>query len=256
MPDIDKLVDEINAINQQTNRKIIIILILIIILLGIGGYLGWRHYSNKLGDQISLNEAVTAKLEITEDKFGREVAKRQSYSSLNTKEFLKMTGLDSLSKELQSLVKENKALIKKGGNATLVTTSSELDKNTITNITYVNNDSFPTYDTRFFDDWLSYTIIAKKDTISLDFSLLNKFSVVVGNEPQGLFKKPKSYVTITNHNPYTKTTDIRTYNVKVPKPKRLGFGVNAGYGLHIGSAGISHGLNISVGINYNLIEIK
>lgn len=256
MTDVDKLLAEINANNQKTNRKIIIILIIIILLLGAGSYIAVNHYMNKADDEKALRDAALSELELSENALGQEVAKRQAYSTTNINSFLEASGLDSLSKELQKLVKQNKKLLKDGGSATSVTTSSEIDQSTTTNITYVNNDSFPTYDTRYLDDWLDYTIIAKKDSITLDFSLINSFDVVVGTEPQGFFKPDKPFVTITNKNPYTKTTDMRTYSVKMPKPKRLGIGVSAGYGFHVGSGGVSHGLNISVGLNYNIIELK
>jgi len=207
---------------------------------------------DKTKDITSLYSAVISELEISENKLGEEVAKREIIQTNNIKDFLQLqVGQDSILMELQGLVKEYKKILNKGGSATIYEGETNIDKSSITNITY-NNDSLPIYNSVFNDEWINYSIISKKDSTNLSLKVKNKYDIVIGFERTKIFKPKKPYVIVTNHNPYSMTKDLRTYQVKGYKPKRFGIGLSTGIGI---------GLNlkpqpyIGLGLNYSIIEL-
>lgn len=260
----EDMIERLNLENNKTNRKIIIALVIIILLLGAGAYVAITHYMQDAAEQKALGEAAQSKLIVTENKLGQETASRQAYETADNATFLALKNMDAETKKLQDLVRSYKKELKKGGSATVVTTETAVSETAVTTVIEDSTGCNPTYqvdiDDTLVDPWLAYKIVANRDSINFNFVLKNEFTVVVGQKQQkgfkGWFKDPKPFVDITNLNPYTKTKELRTYTVAVPKQKRLGIGVSAGYGLHMGSGGVSHGLNISVGLNYNLILIK
>jgi len=244
--------NQIVIVQEGKTSKLTLILIGIIILLLIGGGYVANTYREKANIAENLNESLNGKLVITKDKLGVETAKRQVIETASAKDFLALKdGLDALTIDLQQVVKDNKKLLKGQGSATIVEGETKVDKSTNTYITY-DNDSNAIYKSEFKDDWINYKIMATKDTVLLDYKQTNQFSVVVGSERQGLFKPKKPYVIIKDKNPYNNIVDVRTYQVKAPKDKKLGIGVSTGYSIN---SNFQIAPFIGVGLNYNIIEI-
>ena len=69
----------------------------------------------------------------------------------------------------------------------------------------------------------------------------------------GIDKSTKQYkAVITSDNPYLKITDIKSMKFDLPKPKKFGLGVFAGYGITVAGE-VRAAPMIGVGLNYNLI---
>lgn len=204
---------------------------------------------------IDMYKQSQSELQVIKNKDGTETAKNESISGVDIKDFVNAIFKDSAMIELQQLVKENNRNIKKGGSATNFGTQTTIDKSSTTYVTY-ENDSFPIYTSNYKDKWIDYTILASKDSIKLNQKIFNKYSLVVGREKVKvdgkLFKQWKPYSYVTNHNPYTSTETLKSYQVELDKPKRLGLGVNLGYSLT--PVGLLP--SIGIGLNYNVIELK
>lgn len=226
--------------------KDILLIILTILVL----FFGFSYYFNsqKLTENKSLLSSLNSKLELSKNKLGQEVAKREIIETYNTKMFTRMELQDSTLKDLQKLVKDNRKLIKNSGSATILEGETIIDNSTITNI-YQDKDSNVVYKSAFKNEWIDYTIMAKKDTTSLNLKFTNKYDIVLGYEKQGFFKKKKAYANVTNHNPYTKTKELRTYQVK-QKPQRFTIGLQVGYGI------TTDGLRGYIGVGGGLTLIK
>ena len=70
----------------------------------------------------------------------------------------------------------------------------------------------------------------------------------------GINKKTKKYIAVvTSENPYVKINDILSVKMDLPKPKRIGVGVQAGYGLILGDP-LKTAPYIGVGVSYNLFR--
>ena len=129
--------------------------------------------SDKAIDATNLYSAVISELEVSENKLGQEVAKREIIQTSNVKDFLQLqVGQDSLLMELQGLVKEYKKVLDKGGSATVYEGETNIDESSVTNVTYNNNDSLPTYTSIFDNEWIDYNIIAEKDSINLNSAFI------------------------------------------------------------------------------------
>lgn len=226
--------------------KDILLIVLTILVLFFGN--SYYFNSQKLTESTELLSSLNSKLELSENKLGQEVAKREIIETYNTKMFTRMELQDSTLKDLQKLVKDNRKLIKNSGSATILEGETIIDNSTITNI-YQDKDSNVVYKSTFKNEWIDYTIMAKKDTTSLNLKFINKYDIVLGYEKQGLFKKKKPYANVTNHNPYTKTKELRTYQVK-QKPQRFTLGLQAGYGI------TTDGLRGYIGVGGGLTLIK
>jgi len=228
---------------KDKTKNVLLIFLTVLLIIFVKNYFS---KSSQLNESKGLLTSLTSKLEISKNKLGQEVAKREVIETYNTKMFTRMELQDSTLKDLQKLVKDNRNLIKNFGSATILEGETTIDNSTITNI-YQDKDSNVLYKSKFNNEWIDYTIMARKDTTSLNLKFTNKYDIVLGYEKQGLFKKRKPYANVTNHNPYTKTKELRTYQVK-QKPQRFTLGVQAGYGITKGGlspyVGIGGGLTI------------
>ena len=192
--------------------------------------------------------AVNSEMVQYRDKYGREVAKREIIQTDRIKDFLNYKTSDSLLMELQEQVKSFKSQLKNNGSATIYEGETKVDKSTVTNVFY--SDSNFTYKSNFEDKWITYNIEANKDSTRLNLKVENKYNVVIGEERVSLFKR-KPFATVTNYNPYSKITDLRTYQVKTID-RKWGVGANVSYGV---SSDLEPRLYIGVGLNYNLIKL-
>lgn len=225
---------------------------IIIIVLGIALAILIKFYftkADKLEESQNLLDSSNSELILSKDKLGNEIAKREVMQTYNTKLFTSLKTQDSLIKELQVVVKDVRKQIKKGGSATMYEGETNVDQSTVTNIFQNTGDSLPTYKSEFNNEWLKYSINSSFDSTSLDLKVKNKYSIVLGSEKKNIFSKRVPFATITNYNPYSFTTDTRTYQVKM-KTKRFTFGVQAGYGITNSGLGPYFG----VGGGYTLLR--
>lgn len=162
--------------------------------------------------------------------------------------------------QLESLIKKNDTLTK------LVSKFKDIKSTTIINNTTtivgdtikINGDSIPCdfKPIRVTRDSIHYYFVG---TISPKFfsidslTIPNKQSIVIGKKKLGFLKGTEERVEILNSNPLIKTNTIENYVINKRK-KRIGIGPSIGYGLNVGSNGISKGTYIGVSAHYNVIS--
>ena len=200
---------------------------------------------------ISLNDT----LKTWKDKDSLSHAKIQIIETERTKDFLSLQSKDEEIIKLQKTVKQYEKQIKNQGSVTNFTSETKIiTKDSLVTDSVCGKCSF------YFSNsnpWFSVdasiypTKTPNQLSLSLDLKVKNEYSVIVGEEKQGLFRKPKPFVEVLNHNPYSETKSLRTYqvsnNVRV---KKFGIGPNISAGLN--DKGFSW--YIGFGLQYNLIR--
>ena len=178
------------------------------------------------------------------------VANIEVLTSENNKQFLKMKSQDTTILKLQAVVKDYKKKLQEPvTSATVISNTTSISGTIPTNIvpstTSVEKGGFPTYESNKTSKWIDLYIKAAHDSTHFDLKIRNEYSVVLG------YDKKKPFAEVTNYNPFTETTDMRTYSVFVPKPKRISLAAHVGYGI----VGAGFGPSITVGLSYDLINL-
>ena len=200
---------------------------------------------------ISLNDT----LKTWKDKDSLSHAKVQIIETERTKDFLSLQSKDEDIIKLQKTVKQYEKQIKNQGSVTnfasetkIITKDSLVTDSVCGKCSFYFSNSNPWYSV---DASIHPTETSNQVSLSLDLKVKNEYSVIIGEEKQGLFKKPKPFVEVLNHNPYSETESLKTYqvsnNVRV---KRFGIGPNISAGLD--DKGFSW--FIGFGLQYNLIR--
>ena len=231
--------------------------ILIIILLLLVGFFGYQYYntSQDLQEQVTLTEAANAKMETWRGKDGLNRAKIQALETRNSEAFLKMATNDSSILALQYAVKGMERYLRDQGSVTNFSTETGISTSSETEV--IPNDTlpeFPSYRSEFdLDGWVYGSTLATKDSTHLDLRVKNSYTLTVGVEPQGFLGmgKGKAFAEVKNLNPYSETTDLRTYQVTVPKQKKFGVGIIAGYGV---GGSLAPSLIVGVGVSWTPIK--
>ena len=200
---------------------------------------------------ISLNDT----LKTWKDKDSLSHAKVQIIETERTKDFLSLQSKDEEIIKLQKTVKQYEKQIKNQGSVTnfasetkIITKDSLVTDSVCGKCSFYFSNSNPWFSV---DASIYPTKTPNQLNLSLDLKVKNEYSVIVGEEKQGLFKKPKPFVEVLNHNPYSETENLKTYqvsnNVRV---KRFGIGPNISAGLD----GKGFSWFIGIGLQYNLIR--
>lgn len=213
-----------------------------------------RNYSEK-NNRLNLNESLKDSLETWKTKDSLHRARISAFESESKKDFLRLDAEnDSLVQRLQQVVAEYEKKLKANSSATVVTNEtnsqfSSSDTEVTDTITY-----FPKYYNKFnLDGWIYGNSLATKDSTTYNLTVVNKYDVVIGEEPQGFLGmgKPKTFAEITNHNPFTETKELRTYRVSTePKAFTLEVGPSLIFDPFSGS------VNIGVGVTYSIYKIR
>ena len=207
----------------------------------------------------SFYDASQDTIRFWKNKNGENVARIAVLSFERTEDFIRIKTKDDTIKKLQDLVAKYKKQLNNGGSATIIQTVTEYDTTYVSNI-HLDTIYFPT--ATLLDSvrnrWISshFGFINGNTTFSL--SVDNVYSVVIGEENRGLFKKTRTFAEVTNHNPYTKTKVLRTYQVAKKKQSHWGIGPNFSVSaipvLSEGSVGLQFLPTIGIGVQYNFIK--
>ena len=206
--------------NSQVSNVIMLFVIIFMSLL-----LYDSGLNNKSLEQ--LNQAKDDTLAIVFNKQGQQVA---SISILmgQRNDLLKLNASKDIALlKLQKLVENQKRII----SATVLSSTTKNNGTSVTTLTgssdTIRKDSliyiYPEYSTSFNDKWREVKILAGKDSIQWDVINYNEFQIVQRYERNGLFKPKTGIIEVTNLNPYTKTTELKTFTVKPPKQKAAFF---------------------------------
>ena len=198
------------------------IIVTVLALLCLGLYIRSNiNQKRKYKEIAQLYQVAQDSLVITRNKLGQEVAKIGVLQATNDKYFLKLQTNDVEIKHLQDVVKEEKKKRRDVEVALVITTNTNINlKDSIRNLItgYDTTDSVPTpvYEKEFKNEWVSGKVKLGLKQFELNQVIVNKYEIVVGDEPDGWFKK-KPYAQIVNLNPYSSTESMKVYqNTSVP----------------------------------------
>lgn len=197
--------------------------------------LGWLYNQerNDRKESEGFISALNAKMDTLTNAQGEFVAKMESFESRQTEAFTQLKINDSATKELQKTVKENNKYLRKQGSVTNFESESKVETTNPTEIVFKENDSLPTYDSKFnLDGWVYGDISAGPDTTALSLTYWDRYSVVVGREPTGFLGlgEGKPFAKITSSNPYNKIKTMKTFQVSVEPQPAFNYGIIGGYG--------------------------
>jgi hypothetical protein len=209
------------------------IIITVVAILCIGLYIQSTISQKKKYKEIAqLYKISQDSLIITRNKLGQEVTKTGVLQATNDKYFLQLQTNDADIKHLQDIVKEEKKKRRDVEVTLVLSTNTNIQlKDSIKNLIagYDTTDSVPTpvYEKTFKDEWVSGKVKLGLKQFELNQVIVNKYEIVVGDEPDGWFKK-KPYAQVTNLNPYGETKNLKVYqNISVPN----NIGVKVKYGI-------------------------
>ena len=231
----------------------------ILILLTISSILLYNNERRKRITVSNLYNSSQDTIRFWKNKDGENVARIFVLSSEKLGDFLKMKTKDDTIIRLQTLVKEYKKQLHNQGSATIIQTITEYDT------TYVTNNLL---DTIYFPNatildsisnrWISTKFGFDRGNTIFSLRVDNLYSVVIGEESRGLFRKKEPFVEVTNHNPFTETAMLRTYQVTQTKHSKWGVGpnisVSASPYYKDGVFGFQFTPTIGIGFQYNLIN--
>jgi hypothetical protein len=219
----------------------ITVVVLLILLLK-----GCHSKNESINERDNLIEALNDTIVTWKDKDGLSHSKIQVLETSNTEMFLAIQSQDTIIQELQIEVEKYKKRIKNQGSVTVFNTITEYD----TTFKYRNFPDSCQFTDNINNDFIKASYGINKDNQSF-FSLktYDKYTVVIGEEKEGLFKK-KPYVEVVNHNPYSQTKTLRTYQT-LQKKKNFSVGPHIGVGL---TTDLSIRPYIGIGLQYTILR--
>lgn len=186
----------------------------------------------------------------------------------NTKEFTNLKIKDEQIKSLQELVKKYKKQLASKGSVTHFKSETKINhsfprvdtvyvevvyENDQTDITRPTHAYF--YPIKLKDEkdkvWVDGSAFANEQVLDLKLKTVNEYSVVIGEESQGWFKPKKPFVEVTNLNPYSETTKLKTYQVETKPAKKIAIGPGVYYGI---GSDFKPQVFVGMGIQYNFIR--
>ena len=229
----------------------ITILMVIIVIL----YFTNISYQKEAKENANLVISLNDTLKTWKDKDSLSHTKIQIIETERTKDFLSLQSKDEEIIKLQKTVKQYEKQIKNQGSVTnfasetkIITKDSLVTDSVCGKCSFYFSNSNPWFSV---DASIYPTKTLNQLSLSLDLKVKNEYSVIVGEEKQGLFKKPKPFVEVLNHNPYSETESLKTYQVSNNvRTKRFGIGPNISGGIN--DKGFSW--FIGFGLQYNLIK--
>lgn len=240
----------------------------VVILLIIVGVFGWEltKVLKKNKEQENNITALTDTVKETRNSLGQAVSTITQFQTTTTKSFLALQSADSTIKQLQADVKANKNRLGKSGSVTDFSTQTKVDTTIKTQTVTIPKDStsgqkvYAEYSSDFnLHNWVTGSIKATKDSISLHESIINKYTVVLGDETAKkgifhLFDKKTPFAEVTNLNPYSTTPTLRSYQVSSMPPKTWGIGPFLGYGAYVNQSIMKTTWFIGIGLTKTLIR--
>ena len=213
-----------------------------------------------ISEKTNLINALNDTVKIWKDKNGISHSKTEVIKTSSISDFLKQNVKDKETKELQNVVKENKNRLGKQGSVTKFNGIIEFEKEipTLRDTIYIPKGDLvikkPVYNSSFdMDGWVVGSIKASEDSTKINLKVKNDYTVIIGEEKTGFLGlgKRKPFVEVTNKNPYSETTSLKTYQVENYKIKRFGIGPNISYSL--GANGQLYP-TFGIGLQYNVIR--
>ncbi len=245
---------------------------ILFLLLSFSGLLYVIHLQKqKIDSKDLLIDSLTDTVEVFKNANNQYVAKISVLETDNVNSFLKIKSQDKQIIQLQKDVKTNKSRLGKDGSVTNFGSTTDINVSVPTGSmtpkdTLLAQGSLGTPDTvKIYPEykssitlgkWVLAKIIANKDSISLTQTIENEYTLVLGREPikgtgfLGLGKDYKPFAEVTNLNPYSKTSTLRSYRVvDNVKPKKVSLGLQVGY------SPLTKEAYLGAGIQYNILSL-
>lgn len=240
----------------MNSKNLNVILLLGVIVLGLFLYLE-KCQSKRSGDKdsIALVNALQDSVKHYKNKYDQSVATISVIQTESAKSFTRLKLMDDELKALQAVVKDYSGKLKAGNSVTnaLIETVAKLNSRPTTIIqagdTLITDSLiyvYPTYLDTITNEWITLESKMNRDTAIHNLKVQNKFSAIVGLD------KGKPFVDLITDNPYTTVKQLRTYQVKMPKPKKFGIGINVSYGI---SDDFKPKPYIGLGVQYNILRL-
>lgn len=190
-----------------------------------------RNYSS------SRIESLTDSIQYYKDSYN---VLHSKISIIEADNFTKINSKDKDIQELQELVKRYKNVQA----ATVIKTETKVVEKIVNKPVLDTVSKETAYYSKFdLEGFVWGEIIAKKDSTDLILNIRNDFNIV------SHYDKGKLVLDVSDKNPYSITKSQRSY-INLPKQKKWGLGISAGYGAN------KNGLSpyIGLGVNYNLLS--
>lgn len=244
------------------NNKILNIIIVILIgfiIISIVLFDQTIKYKQARDSQIELYNALTDTLKVYKTKDGLNAAKIQVIETEREKDFLRIKNLEGLNLELQNLVRNKDKEIDKLNTALIL--ASETKYVDTTRIFYpIGGDTIIFSQSTLLDkinnEWIDATFGFKRGFSYIDLRIRNQYNVLIGYEGRTLFKPGIPYARVVNLNPYTITSDMKVYQVSLPRPNRFGLSIQTGFGglYDLRSNNLGYGPYFGLGFNYTIFS--
>jgi len=217
---------------SKTNLILIAVVIALAITLGVV----ISKYTSKFAEKDNLIESLGSTVKTWKDKDSISHSKIAVLQTQELEDFLRIQTADSTVTNLQELISDYKKRLKHKGSATIIESSTNVVTTSPTVVYYDStsysgtsktkpSDVMPIYSSNFnLKGWVIGEVIASEKETKIEMSIKNKYSLVIGEEKQGLFKKRKPFAEVTNENPYTRIKTLRTYQISKSRVKRIGIG--------------------------------
>jgi hypothetical protein len=216
------------------NKTLVIVLLLVLVSFLVCGYLSSKAELSHFKNQVTKLDFETQKFKETISENGCRIVEQEQ---------LILSQKDALDLKILEVEK-----LKKVQSQVIVKTITQIDSVFIpfleTDTIVLNqSDTINTYlkvpmDFSILNEWYKIKGYVNTKGINLDsLSFTNKMNITIGSKSQGLFKKPKPIVLITNENPYVNTISMQNVviknEIKWYNKKGLWFGVGVALGVAI-----------------------
>ena len=186
------------------------VILILLLLVAFAAYSVWqtnKANSGLSGDVIDLvNEKNTLTSEINEK--GEELA---SVNSLVLKQSKELSEQASEIDRLQTLSSQTRVITN--------TVFSDVEVPIIDTLIVENIDTVYVRSAAYSDEWLTFRARVLPSALKLDtVSITNRFTLEIGYEKQGLFKKPVPRAYLLSENPYTRTNEITSIQFEAETP--------------------------------------
>ncbi len=181
-----------------------------------------NNYKNNYDEQSNLIVSMQDSVKYYKNKQGEFVA--QIANLQGSKENL-LRVIGDQDKQLARLIKSNARAGAVFAQTTKIDTVLITKRDTVNGIIERNSS--------ISDKWMTIEVKEKDDSLRAKVEMRDELSVSFKNVSQGLFKKKKSVVEVTNANPYVKIEGLRSFEIPQKKSNLkfwVGVGIGAGAG--------------------------
>lgn len=197
--------------------------------------------SDKISEQTSLINSLNTKPKIWKDEEGKSHTKNTAVTTEKPKDFINLKDQSPEIQRLQEQVKKYEKQLKKGGSVTnfTSTTSATATVPTKVDTVVVDNTKQAVYKSEFNKEgWVFGNVEARADSTIINVGTKDEYTVAIGYDKTGFLGlgKPIPFSEITNHNKYSTTPYVKTYQVDV-KGKKNGWVLPTVIGTVVGVVG-------------------